>query len=348
MPIFTEMRLTQICLKMLQSVGVSNAEAEIVTKSMIDANLVGHDSHGIIHLPKYIQGIIDSSIRLDAKVETERESPSIAVLNGNWGLGPVIATRAMELAVQKAGQTDISSVAVRNCNEVGRLGGYGLVATEQKMISIISVNDHGSGQCVVPHGGIEARLSTNPIVYAIPVVGQEPIILDMSTSVVASGKVQIKKNRGESVPEGWIIDAEGNPTTNVDDFYGPPPGALLPLGGIASHKGFGLSLIVDILSGALGGGGCSREGASRIGNGFFVITIKVGSFTDFSTFSQEVDRFIKHVKSTQKSSGVEEIHIPGERGFRERDQRYRNGIFIEEETWGQIQATAEECQVRID
>jgi uncharacterized oxidoreductase len=315
---------------------------------MIDANLVGHDSHGIIHLPKYIQGIIDSSIRLDAKVETERESPSIAVLNGNWGLGPVIATRAMELAVQKAGQTDISSVAVRNCNEVGRLGGYGLVATEQKMISIISVNDHGSGQCVVPHGGIEARLSTNPIVYAIPVVGQEPIILDMSTSVVASGKVQIKKNRGESVPEGWIIDAEGNPTTNVDDFYGPPPGALLPLGGIASHKGFGLSLIVDILSGALGGGGCSREGASRIGNGFFVITIKVGSFTDFSTFSQEVDRFIKHVKSTQKSSGVEEIHIPGERGFRERDQRYRNGIFIEEETWGQIQATAEECQVRID
>ncbi len=348
MPIFTEMKLTQICLKMLQSVGVSNAEAEIVTKSMIDANLVGHDSHGIIHLPKYIQGIMDSSIRLDAKVEIERESPSIAVLNGNWGLGPVIATRAMELAVQKAGQTDISSVAVRNCNEVGRLGGYGLVATEQKMISIISVNDHGSGQCVVPHGGIEARLSTNPIVYAIPVVGQEPIILDMSTSVVASGKVQIKKNRGESVPEGWIIDAEGNPTTNVDDFYGPPPGALLPLGGIASHKGFGLSLIVDILSGALGEAGCSREGASRIGNGFFVITIKVGSFTDFSTFSQEVDRFIKHVKSTQKSSGVEEIHIPGERGFRERDQRYRNGIFIEEETWGQIQATAEECQVRID
>ena len=348
MPIFTEAELTQICLNMLQSVGVLETEAEIVTKSMIDANLVGHDSHGIIHLPKYIQGIMDASIRLDAKVETERESPSIAVLNGNWGLGPVIATRAMELAVQKAGQTDISSVAVRNCNEVGRLGGYGLVATEQKMISIISVNDHGSGQCVVPHGGIEARLSTNPIVYAIPVVGQEPIILDMSTSVVASGKVQIKKNRGESVPEGWIIDAEGNPTTNVDDFYGPPPGALLPLGGIASHKGFGLSLIVDILSGALGGGGCSREGASRIGNGFFVITIKVGSFTDFSTFSQEVDRFIKHVKSTQKSSGVEEIHIPGERGFRERDQRYRNGIFIEEETWGQIQATAEECQVQID
>jgi uncharacterized oxidoreductase len=254
----------------------------------------------------------------------------------------------MELAVQKAGQTDISSVAVRNCNEVGRLGGYGLVATEQKMISIISVNDHGAGQCVVPHGGIEARLSTNPIVYAIPVVGQEPIILDMSTSVVASGKVRIKKNRGELVPEGWIVDAEGNPTTNVDDFYGPPPGALLPLGGIASHKGFGLSLIVDILSGALGEAGCSREGASRIGNGFFVITIKVDSFTDFSTFSQEVDRFIKYVKSAQKSSGVEEIYIPGERGFREKDQRYRNGIFIEEETWGQIQATAEECQVRID
>ena len=347
MPIFTEAELTQICLNMLQSVGVLETEAEIVTKSMIDANLVGHDSHGIIHLPKYIQGIMDASIRLDAKVEIDQESPSTAVLNGNWGLGPVIAKYAMELAVQKAEQTDISSVAVRNCNEVGRLGGYGLVATDQKMISIISVNDHGSGQCVVPNGGIEARLSTNPIVYAIPVAGQDPIILDMSTSVVASGKIRIKKNRGESVPEGWIIDSKGNPTTNVDDFYGPPPGALLPLGGIASHKGFGLSLIVDILSGALGGGGCSREGTSRLGNGFFAITIKVDSFTEFSVFSQEVKRFIKYVKSTQRSAEVEEVYIPGERGFRERDRRCRKGIFIEEETWLAIQETAEDCQVQL-
>ena len=106
MPIFTEAELTQICLNMLQSVGVLETEAEIVTKSMIDANLVGHDSHGIIHLPKYIQGIMDASIRLDAKVEIDQESPSTAVLNGNWGLGPVIAKYAMELAVQKAEQTD--------------------------------------------------------------------------------------------------------------------------------------------------------------------------------------------------------------------------------------------------
>ena len=347
MPIFTEAELTQICLNMLQSVGVLETEAEIVTKSMIDANLVGHDSHGIIHLPKYNQGIMDASIRLEAKVEIDQESPSTAVLNGNWGLGPVIAKYAMELAVQKAEQTDISSVAVRNCNEVGRLGGYGLVATDQKMISIISVNDHGSGQCVVPDGGIEAKLSTNPMVYAIPIAGQEPIILDMSTSVVASGKIRIKKNRGESVPKGWIVDSKGNSTTNVDDFYGPPPGALLPLGGIASHKGFGLSLIVDILSGALGGGGCSREEASRLGNGFFAIIIKVDSFTEFSAFSQEVKRLIKYVKSTQRSSGVEEGYIPGERGFRERDQRCRKGIVIEEETWITIQATAKDCQVQL-
>ena len=348
MPIFTETDLTNICLKMFQSVGVSNTEASIVTKSMVDANLVGHDSHGIIHLPKYIQGIIDSSIQLDARIETERESPSTAVLNGNWGLGPVIATHAMELAVRKAGETDISSVAVCNCNEVGRLGGYGLIATEQQMISIISVNDHGAGQCVIPHGGIEARLSTNPIVCAIPVADRNPILLDMSTSVVASGKVSIKRNRQEPVPEGWIIDAEGHPTTNVDDFYGVPPGALLPLGGIASHKGFGLSFVVDILSGALGGAGCSRETASRIGNGLLVITVKVDSFTDFSTFSQEVDRFIQYVKSTPRSSEVEEIYVPGERGFRERDRRYQKGIFIEKKTWEQIQATAEECQVQLN
>ncbi len=341
MPVFTAEELTQICIKVFRALDVSDVEAEVVTQSMVDANLVGHDSHGVIHLPtKYVPELEGCLIQPGAEIEVTRESPSMAVLNGNWGFGPVIATHAMKLAVQKAKETDVSSVAVFRCNEVGRLGGYALIAAAQNMIGILTVNDHGGGQCVVPFGGIEARLSTNPIAYAIPVEGSAPILLDMSTSVVASGKIRVKKNRNELVPEGWIIDADGKPTTNVDDFYGPPPGALLPLGGIAAHKGFGLSFVVDILSGALSGAGCSREGESRAGNGLFITVINVASFIDLSTFNAEVERFIAYIKSTKRAPDVEEILVPGEHGYQERNKRLREGIFIEEDTWKQIQTVA--------
>lgn len=345
MPVFTAEELTQTCLNVFRALGVSDAEAEVVTQSMVDANLVGHDSHGVIHLPKYVRELEADLIQPGARIERKRESASMAVLDGNWGFGPVIATHAVNLAIQKAKQTDVSSVAIFRCNEVGRLGGYARIAAEAGMIGILTVNDHGGGQCVAPFGGIEARLSTNPIACAIPMEGHEPILLDMSTSVVASGKVRVKESREESVPEGWIIDAAGNPTTDVDDFYGPPPGALLPFGGIAAQKGFGLSLVVDILSGALSGAGCSREGESRVGNGVFVTVINIASFVDWPDFNAEVERFIAYIKSAKRAPGVEEILVPGERGLRERNRRIQDGIFIEARTWEQIQAVAMKYQI---
>ena len=347
MPVLTAETLTQTCLKVFRAVGVSDAEAEVVTRSLVDANLAGHDSHGVLHLPKYVREIEESLIQPGAEIEVRRESPSMAALDGNWGFGPVIATHAVQLAVQKAKQTDVSSVAAYRCNEVGRLGGYALIAAEDNMIGILTVNDHGAGQCVAPFGGIEGRLSTNPIACAIPVEGRAPILLDMSTSVVASGKIRVKKSRKETAPEGWIMDAEGVPTTNVDDFYGPPSGALLPFGGIAAHKGFGLSLVVDILSGALTGAGCSRSGESRIGNGLFITVINIASFVDLPDFNEELKQFIGYIKSAKRAPGVEEILVPGERGFREQNRRRQEGIFIEDNTWEAIQAVATQYQVEI-
>ena len=239
----------------------------------------------------------------------------------------------------------MSSVLVSRSNEVGRLGGYAFLAAKANMICLITVNDHGGGACVAPFGGIEQRLSTNPIACAIPVPGREPLLLDMSTSVVASGKVRVQQHRKEAIPEGWIIDANGMPTTDVEDFYAEPPGALLPFGGIAAQKGFGLSLVVDILSGALSGAGCTREEVARPGNGIFVTAINIASFVDLARFNQEVERFTKHVKSARKGPGVEEIFVPGERGFRERKRRQQEGIFIEEDTWERIKAVAEKFQV---
>ncbi len=338
MPNLTAEELTDICLNVFQKLNIPTSEAEIVTRSMVDANRVGHDSHGVIHLPKYVRELEAGLIQPSASIETLHESASIAILDGNWGFGPVIATRAVELAIQKAKQTDISSVAVSRCNEVGRLGGYVCLAADAEMIALLMANDHGGGTCVAPHGGIEGRLSTNPIACAVPIEGQNPIVLDMSTSVVASGKIRVKQHRNEALPEGWLINAEGESTINPDDFYGVPPAAILPFGEVAAHKGFGLSVIVDILAGALTSAGCSRSEDARVGNGLFVLVMNVASFREFPGFSTEVARFIAYLKSARRAAGVDVIQMPGERGWEEQRKREQEGIPIDMETWQQIQA----------
>ena len=339
MPNFTAEELTTVCLNVFQKLKIPAGEAEVVTKSMVDANRVGHDSHGVIHLSKYVRELEAGLIQPGAPTEVLHESASIAVLNGNWGFGPVIATRAVELAIQKAKQTDISSVAVSRCNEVGRLGGYACLAADAEMIALLMANDHGGGTCVAPHGGVEGRLSTNPMACAVPIEGKDPIVLDMSTSVVASGKIRVKQHRNESLPHGWLIDAEGKLTTNPDDFYDVPPAALLPFGGAVSvHKGFGLSVIVDILSGALTGAGCSQSEDARVGNGLFVLVMNVASFRGFPGFSAEIERFIRYLKSAKRAAGVDTIRVPGERGWEAQRKREREGIPIDAETWAQIQS----------
>ena len=339
MPNFTAEELTAICLSVFKKLKVPAAEAEIVTRSMVDANRVGHDSHGVIHLAKYVRELEAGLIQPNAPIETLHESASIAVLDGNWGFGPVIATRAVELAIEKAKQTDISSVAVSRCNETGRLGGYACLAADAEMIALLMANDHGGGTCVAPHGGVEGRLSTNPLACAVPIEGQDPIVLDMSTSVVASGKIRVKQHQEEAVPHGWLIDVEGESTTDADDFYGVPPAAILPFGGaVSAHKGFGLSVIVDILAGALTGAGCSQGEDARVGNGLFVLVINVASFREFPGFSAEIERFIGYLKSAKRAAGVDAIRMPGERGWAEQRKREREGIPIDAATWQQIQA----------
>lgn len=304
---------------------------------MVDANLVGHDSHGVIHLPKYVRELEEGLIEPEACIDVVQESASISVLDGSWGFGPVIATHAVDLAIQKATQTDVSTVAVSRCNEVGRLGGYACLAAEAEMIGLLMANDHGGGTCVAPYGGIEGRLSTNPIACAVPIEGKKPIVLDMSTSVAASGKIRVKQNRNEAIPEGWLINAQGESTTSVDDFYGMPPATLLPFGGISAHKGFGLSMIVDILAGALTEAGCSRNKNARVGNGLFVLVINIASFRGFTGFSVQIERFIEYLKSSKPAAGVENIRVPGERGWDEQRKRELEGIPIDDETWKQIQ-----------
>ena len=161
----------------------------------------------------------------------------------------------------------------------------------------------------------------------------------MSTSVVASGKIRVKQHQDEALPHGWLIDGAGESTTNPNDFYGVPPAALLPFGGaVSAHKGFGLSVIVDVLAGALTGAGCSRSEDARVGNGLFVFVINVASFRGFPGFSAEIQRFIEYLKSAKRIAGFDAIRMPGERGWETQRRRERDGIPIDAETWAQVQA----------
>ncbi|MCS6861934.1 MAG: Ldh family oxidoreductase, partial [Abditibacteriales bacterium] len=179
------------------------------------------------------------------------------------------------------------------------------------------------------------RLSTNPLSFAIPTDGH-PIVVDMTTTVVAEGKVRVKRNRGEPCPEGWITDAQGNPTTDPNAFYGPPRGCILPFGGIVGHKGFALGLVVEVLSGILSGAGYANEAAKRLSNGVWMLGMNISDFVDPATFRAHVNDLVRYLKTAPLAPGFTEILMPGEPEYRQIEKRKQEGIFIDDETWRQL------------
>lgn len=336
MPKFSAEKLEKLTCEIFEAAGVPTDEAQIVAESLVKSNLTGHDSHGVIRVTQYTSLIEKGGIVPGAKMVVVKENATTAVLDGNWGFGQVMGRKAMEIAMKKAKDHSIAAVSMLNSNHIGRLGEYPAVAVEQNMIGIIMVNNHGGAQYMPPWGGTARRLSSNPISIAMPTGGDDPILLDISTTVSAEGKVRVRRNRGEELPEGYIIDAQGNPTTDPNDLYGPPVGAILPFGGIVGHKGYGLGFIIDALAGALSGAGCSRADAERVGNAVFIMVIDIEAFISPKEFKNHMDGLIKYVKSSPKMPGVSEILFPGEIEAKETTERLEDGIFIEDETWNQI------------
>jgi uncharacterized oxidoreductase len=255
----------------------------------------------------------------------------------------------MELAIEKARETAVAVVGLFNCSHTGRLAGYAAMASEKGMVGVVMVNGGGSGQHVCPFGGIDNRLSTNPICFAVPGGKRENVTLDIATSVVPEGRIRQLRNSGELAAEGWIIDSEGNPTTDPADFYGPPKGAILPLGGAAGHKGFGLSLIVDLLAGGLSTAGCCRADApdEPAGDGVLIMAIDVSSFTHLKDYKETVDGLVDYVKSSKSAPGFKEVLVPGEPESRAREKRLKEGIPVDDETWSQIKEQATRLGVEI-
>jgi len=322
------------------SLGVPPEDAAHVAELLVEANLCGHDSHGVIRIPQYARFIRQGQIQPGSTLEVTVDCPAVAVVDGRMNLGAVTMLRVLDMARHRADRAGAYTIFVRNCHHVGRLGAYTSRAARAGYASMMAVNSPGS-RCVAPWGGIDRRLGTNPLSLAVP-APEFPLVLDMTTSVVAEGKIRVHYHEGRPLPEGWIIDAEGNPTTDARAFYAQPPGALLPLGGHVGYKGFGLALLLDIFCGVLSGMGCLRPDLTAGQNGVWLTLFRLGAWVSRPFFLEEVQKLCDWIRSSRRQGGVAEILLPGEWEARTMRERLRHGIYIPEETWRQILAVASE------
>jgi uncharacterized oxidoreductase len=331
-------RLRDFTAAIFHAAGCQTSEAHRIAVHLVEANLVGHDSHGVIRVPSYVQWLRDGRVLANQTLRIVFENEALAVVDGQFGFGQSIGEEAMRLGIEKSFRHGVAVVALRNSGHLGRIGDWPAQVAAAGKLSLHFVNTTGAGILVAPFGGINRRLSANPIAAGVPVRNGPPLILDMSACTVAEGKVRVALNKGMPVPENCIIDAQGRPTTDPRVFYADPPGAILS---IAGHKGYGLAVLCEVLAGALTGGGCSNPAnANRVVNGMLSIILDVGRFQNNAAFDAEIQRFTAWVKSSAKAAPNGEILMPGEIEERTKVQRLREGIDIDETTWGQIVETA--------
>ena len=338
MPKIKAERLEEIGRALFEAAGAPAEEAALVMCHIVGANLVGHDSHGVIQIPTYIDRIKAGHIVPGAPWVIVKESPTTTVVDGHWAFGYVANERAMRLTIEKAEKSNVAAATVFRQGHIGRLSSYTQMAAKAGMIGLITADSGRSPKAVAPFGGREARLGTNPISMAIPSDLEAPLYLDMATSAAAAGKINVATARGEQVPAGWLIDADGKPST--DPRVLKQGGALLPVGGAEGYKGYGLATIVEILSGLLTGLGFGVEPTGRHNDGCFIAVFNVAAFRNLDTFKNEVTEFAQYLKATPPAEGFTEVLYPGEIEFRREQDRRKNGIPVEDATWKKLQELA--------
>ncbi|HEX4369690.1 MAG TPA: Ldh family oxidoreductase [Rhodopila sp.] len=334
MPTVTAEKLIEIEKALLIAAGASAEEAVIIARYNVGANLVGHDSHGIHLIPSYIDRIKAGHIVPQAPWVITQETPTTTVIDGNWGFGYAVTDRAMRYTIEKAKKQNVAAATVFRQSHIGRLASYPMLASAEGMIAMITADSGRSAKAVAPFGGAKARLGTNPISFAIPSNLDGPFVFDMATSAAAAGKINVATARGEQVPTGWLIDAEGRPST--DPKVLKAGGALLPLGGAEGYKGTGLAAIVEIMSGLLTGLGFGVEPSGRHNDGCFIAVFNVAAFRDLAVFKQEVTEFAQYLKATPLAQGFTEVFYPGEVEYKKEQDRRKNGILIEDATWAKV------------
>ncbi len=319
--------LATFITRALEAAGLGSEDACKVGKLMALADTIGGDAHGVFRLPQYVSRLKAGGYNSKANIAVVNERAATAVLDGDNAMGHLVMSRAAEIAIKKARTTGIAWVGARHSNHAGPASIYARMPLEYNMIGVyVAV---GSANHLPPWGGTEMLLSTNPIAIAVPAFERPPIVLDMATTVAAYGKVKTHAQRGEPMPEGWMIDREGKPLTDASRSN---EGFLLPIGG---PKGYGLSLMFGILAGTLNGAAFGRDvvdfnadDTTETNTGHFIVALNIDAFCDVGEFKKSIDSVWEEMKSSPLLPGYEEIRLPGERSHRVELDRRSNGIPI--------------------
>src|SRR6201747_314545 len=327
----TYSRLKAFIAEALNKVGLPEEDAATCAGLMAEADLQGSDGHGVTRLPQYVRRIKAGGFNVRPNIRVGREHAGTALINGDNGMGHLVMKRAAEMAVEKARVTGIAWVNSQFSNHAGPASLYASMPLAHDMIGLYFAV--GNANHLPPWGGLDMLLSTNPIAAAIPAGDEKPIVLDMATTVAAYGKVKTKALRGETMPEGWMIDRAGKPLT---DPKRADEGMLLPLGGMeAGYKGYGLAMIIGLLAGTLGGAAMgadvidfNHDDDSVPNTGPAIAAINITAFGDVDVFKASVDRLIGDLRGSARIPGVDRIYVPGERSHATRETRRRDGIPI--------------------
>ncbi len=328
--------------------GATREDAETIAGELVEASLMGLDSHGVMRYAQYVDEVLDGTIRPKAPLTVVRETPTTAVVDCGSTFGIVSACRMVEIAIAKARASHLASVVSMHCQHVGRLGSYVQKIARAGMVGLATANSSRQGHWVAPWGGREGRLATNPLAFAAPTSG-DPLTLDMSTSMIAEGKIRVLRQSGGKVPPGSILDSSGNPTTDPNAFYGPPHGTILPFGSPSlGYKGFGLSLLVEILGSSLAGVELPDSGVKPdYANGIFLLAIDPDPLAGPGVLRRLVDELSTYVTSSKPAPGHQEVVVPGALDFRTRAKRLAEGIPVAEQTWREIERAGERVGVRL-
>jgi uncharacterized oxidoreductase len=348
MPLIDHARLTGIVHRVFAAAGSSEEEAAIVAGHLVEANLRGHDSHGIGLVANYLRNLGNGNATVNQKGHVVSDAGSMIVYDGARGWGQIVAREATLLGIARAKETGVAVVALRNAHHIGRVGTYGEMCAAAGLVSISFVNITDQRPAVAPWRGSDARFGTNPVTVAIPgPTPDRPIIADMATSRIAMGKVRVARNKGEQIADGTLLDADGQPATDPNVMYRRPRGALLTF---AEHKGYALAFICEILAGAVTGSGTMRpeRQAESVTNGMLLVVIDPARLAEPGWLNDEIRAMTEYVTASPPRNPAEPVLIPGDPERLMRAKRIAEGVPIDDETWREFAVAARGVNVLVE
>jgi len=334
--------LEAFLIQAYEKAGLPHDDAAVLSESLVRANLRGFDSHGVLLAPMYFKRMQMGGIDVETETQVISDTGCTAVIAGGNGVGQVVSYRAMQLAIEKAGQYGVGVVGARNSNHFGATGYWAMMALEHDMIGMAMTN---TSPLMAPWGGTTPVLGSSPLAVAIPAGKEYPVVLDMATTMVAGGKLRIKAMREEKIPMGWAVGPDNEPTDDPNEAL---KGHILPLGGVCAYKGYGLALMVDILSAVLMGASFGTVPAldAKVRDlGHYFQAIKVSNFMSLEEFKPRVDTLLQQLLASELEPGMERVYYAGLREYLAEEERRSQGLPLDGPVYDNLEKMSEELGV---